>query len=85
MSHRAEGMRGEEGSHGTKGRMKVDCRTKECPLFTLFSCRRYEDVFPEEVPPKLPPNRGIEHQIDLVHGALLPNRAAYRTNPEETK
>jgi hypothetical protein len=29
--------------------------------------------------------RGIEHQIDLISGATLPNRAAYRTNPEETK
>jgi hypothetical protein len=45
----------------------------------------FEDVFPDEVPPGLPPMRGIEHQIDLVPGASLPNRAAYRTNPEETK
>jgi hypothetical protein len=29
--------------------------------------------------------RGIEHQIDLVSSASLPNRVAYRTNPEETK
>jgi hypothetical protein len=47
--------------------------------------QEYEDVFPEEVPPGLPPKRGIEHQIDLVPGASLPNRAAYRTNPEETR
>jgi hypothetical protein len=47
--------------------------------------QEYEDVFPNEVPPGLPPKRGIEHQIDLVPGASLPNRAAYRTNPEETK
>jgi hypothetical protein len=33
----------------------------------------------------LPPLRGIEHQIDLIPGASLPNRAPYRTNPEETK
>ncbi|WVZ80689.1 hypothetical protein U9M48_028146 [Paspalum notatum var. saurae] len=43
------------------------------------------DVFPAEIPPGLPPIRGIEHQIDLIPGASLPNRAAYRTNPEETK
>ncbi|XP_074267334.1 uncharacterized protein LOC141590662 [Silene latifolia] len=43
------------------------------------------DVFPEELPPGLPPIRGIEHQIDLVPGASLPNKAAYRCNPEETK
>jgi hypothetical protein len=47
--------------------------------------QEYEDVFPDEVPPGLPPKRAIEHQINLVPGASLPNRAAYRTNPEETK
>ncbi|XP_039833241.1 uncharacterized protein LOC120694146 [Panicum virgatum] len=45
----------------------------------------YADVFPKEVPPGLPPIRGIEHQIDLIPGASLPNRTPYRTNPEETK
>ncbi|WVZ48812.1 hypothetical protein U9M48_000219 [Paspalum notatum var. saurae] len=47
--------------------------------------QEYADVFPAEIPPGLPPIRGIEHQIDLIPGASLPNRAAYRTNPEETK
>jgi hypothetical protein len=28
--------------------------------------------------------RGIEHQIDLIPDASLPNRAAYRTNLEDT-
>jgi len=47
--------------------------------------QEFKDVFPAEIPPGLPPLRGIEHQIDLIPGASLPNRAAYRTNPEETK
>jgi hypothetical protein len=47
--------------------------------------QEYEDVFPKDVPPGLPPVRGIEHQIDLIPGASLLNRAPYRTNPEETK
>jgi len=45
----------------------------------------YGDVFPEETPVGLPPIRGIEHQIDLIPGAALPNRPPYRTNPEERK
>ncbi|XP_062179398.1 uncharacterized protein LOC133884007 [Phragmites australis] len=45
----------------------------------------YSDVFPKDLPAGLPPLRGIEHQIDLIPGASLPNRAPYRTNPDETK
>ena len=33
----------------------------------------------------LPLHRGIEHDIDLVHGASLPNKAAYMCNPLESK
>ena len=47
--------------------------------------QEYVDVFRQEMPPGLPPIRGIEHQIDLIPGASLPNRAPYKTNPEETK
>uniref|UniRef100_A0A2N9GLY6 Retrotransposon gag domain-containing protein n=1 Tax=Fagus sylvatica TaxID=28930 RepID=A0A2N9GLY6_FAGSY len=47
--------------------------------------QEYEDVFPNDVPSGLPPIRGIEHQIDFVPGATIPNRPAYRSNPEETK
>jgi hypothetical protein len=55
------------------------------PSTILNVLQEYEDFFLDEVPPGLPPKRGIEPQIDLVPGASLPNQAAYRTNPEETK
>jgi hypothetical protein len=47
--------------------------------------QEFEDVFPDDVPSGLPPNRGIEHQIDFIPGASIPNRPAYKSNPEETK
>ncbi|KAK1601193.1 hypothetical protein QYE76_016777 [Lolium multiflorum] len=53
--------------------------------FDVVPMTEFGDVFPDEVPAGLPPLRGIEHQIDLIPGASLPNRAPYRTNPEETK
>ena len=53
---------------------------------SLFSIlQEFCYVFPDELRPGLLPLRGIEHRIDLIPGASLPNRAAYRTNPEETK
>ncbi|KAK1601902.1 hypothetical protein QYE76_017607 [Lolium multiflorum] len=45
----------------------------------------FQDVFPDELPHGLPPLRGIEHRIDLIPGVPLSNRAAYRTNLEDTK
>jgi hypothetical protein len=47
--------------------------------------QEYMDVFPSELPPGLLPVRDIEHKIDLIPGASLPNRATYRANPDETK
>jgi len=47
--------------------------------------QEYEDVFRDDLPPGLPPIRGIEHQIDFIPGAVIPNRPAYKANPTETK
>ncbi|XP_043807316.1 uncharacterized protein LOC122721962, partial [Manihot esculenta] len=59
--------------------------TVELPSSFSKLLQEFADVFPEEVPSGLPPIRGIEHQIDFVPGAQIPNRPAYRSNPEETK
>ncbi|XP_075499288.1 uncharacterized protein LOC142537678 [Primulina tabacum] len=55
------------------------------PSIVVSLLQEFEDVFPEELPQGLPPLRGIEHQIVFVPGSALPNRPAYRSNPEETK
>nr|KYP62981.1 Transposon Ty3-I Gag-Pol polyprotein [Cajanus cajan] len=47
--------------------------------------KEFDDLFPPKGLKGLPPLRGIEHQIDLVPGASLPNKPSYRTNPQETK
>ena len=57
------------------------------PLYPMIRLliSQHQDVFPPNLSPNVPPIRGIEHQIDLIPGALLPNKAAYRSNPQETK
>ena len=55
------------------------------PSVAIFLLQGFDDVFPDDTPSRLPPLRGIEHQIDFVPGASIPNRPAYRSNPEETK
>ena len=55
------------------------------PSIAVSLLQEFDDVFSDDTPSGLPPLRRIEHQIDFVPGALIPNRPAYRSNPEETK
>ncbi|GJW99531.1 putative reverse transcriptase domain, zinc finger, CCHC-type, aspartic peptidase domain protein [Tanacetum coccineum] len=45
--------------------------------------KKFQSVFLEEIPAGLPPMRTIQHCLDLVPGATLPNKLAYLMNPTE--
>ena len=55
------------------------------PLVVEELLKMFGDVFLKDPPHGLAPLRWIEHQIDLMPGASLPNKPAYRSNSEETK
>ena len=42
----------------------------------------YANVFPRELPTGLPPQRDLDHRIELVPGAEPPHRAPYRMSPK---
>ena len=45
----------------------------------------YAYVFPDEIPAGLQPKRDTQHHIDLIPGAVLPNKPAYQMNPKDTE
>nr|XP_028965045.1 uncharacterized protein LOC114827423 [Malus domestica] len=55
----------------------------EIPLELQPLLHEFRDVIPKEIPCGLPPLRDIQHCIDFVLGAAIPNKAAYRMNPKE--
>jgi len=55
------------------------------PSIVKVLLQEFKDVFLEEISSGLPPIRGIQHQIDFVPKASIPNRPIYMSNPEESK
>ena len=55
----------------------------ELPPIMQNILEEFKDVVPDEIPHGLPPMRDIQHHIDLVPDAVLPNKVAYRMSPKE--
>ena len=45
--------------------------------------KEFEDVFPEDLPKALPPNRTVDHKIELQPGQQPPSRPTYRMSQPE--
>ena len=50
------------------------------PLGVEDLLKKFGNIFPKDTP-----LRGIQCQIDLMVGVSIPNRLAYKSNPEDTK
>lgn len=67
-----------------KGDAKVGLDSQQGGSVAML-LEEYQGVFLTDLPFGLPAAQGIEHQIDLIPGAPLPNKVAYRCNPKEVK
>jgi hypothetical protein len=45
----------------------------------------FADIVVDELPHSLPPMRSVSHHIDLIPGASLLNKVAYRLTPQENE
>nr|GEX50222.1 reverse transcriptase domain-containing protein [Tanacetum cinerariifolium] len=57
--------------------------TVAAPLSMVPLLNKFKDVFPKEIPAGLPVIREIQHCIDFLPEASIPNKPAYRMNPKE--
>ncbi|XP_038979221.1 uncharacterized protein LOC120109561 [Phoenix dactylifera] len=55
----------------------------EPPAEVLPLLAEFSDLMPDDLPRELPPRRAIDHQIQLVPGAVPPARPPYRMSPME--
>ena len=42
----------------------------------------FADVFPADLPFKLPPSRSVDHRIELEAGTVPPSKPAFRYEPQ---
>ncbi|GJZ24816.1 putative reverse transcriptase domain-containing protein [Tanacetum coccineum] len=62
---------------------KEVAKESEIPEAMIPLLEEFFDVFPDELPDRLPPLRDIQHHIDLEHGLQLLNMPHYRMSPGE--
>ena len=59
-----------------------DTTRTQYPVQVQELLNEFSDIFPKDLPAGLPPQRQLDHRIDLVPGAEPPHRAPYRLSPQ---
>jgi RNase H-like domain found in reverse transcriptase/Reverse transcriptase (RNA-dependent DNA polymerase)/Integrase zinc binding domain/Chromo (CHRromatin Organisation MOdifier) domain/Retroviral aspartyl protease len=75
----------EEDVDSTTTWSSKDQENFSCPSVIQPLLKEYVDVFPNDLPPGLPPERGVKHTIPLEVGAKPPWRPIYRMSPLENE
>jgi hypothetical protein len=60
-------------------------RVDDLPREIQELLEEFADIVVDELPRSFPPMRSVSHHIDLIPGASLPNKAAYRLTPQENE
>ena len=57
----------------------------ETPIYPLAKqlLLEFTHVFPKDIPHGLPSQRTMQHHLDIIPKAILPNKPAYRMNPKD--